>query len=209
MGSVSLYCGDCLDIMPDADAVITDPPYGSNNNCDYSRFSGGLAPHKEQTFDPIVNDDKPFDPTPWLRYDKVIMWGYHHFAKHLPVGTVLVWLKKRDSQFGSVLSDAEIAWQKGGCGVYVFRHIWNGFDRETERGETALHPTQKPVSLFRWCIERLTEPGETVLDPYMGVGSCGRACQQTGRNFIGIEIVQDYFDIAQQRLNEAVQLALI
>ena len=71
-----------------------------------------------------------------------------------------------------------------------------------------IHPTQKPVELFRWCIERVTKPGNTVIDPYMGSGPCGVACVQTGRNFIGIEIDPGYFEIAQQRI-EAAQNEMI
>lgn len=205
MPSVELYHGNCLDIMPGADAVISDPPWGSNTNCDYTRFSGGITEEGRQAFGAIRNDDRPFDPSPWLEYSSVVLWGYQHFAQRLPVGTVLVWLKKRDSQLASVLSDAELAWQKGGQGVYVFRHIWNGFDRESERGERPMHPTQKPIALFRWCIERITEPGDTVIDPYMGSGPCGVACVQTGRNFIGIEIDPGYFDIAKARIEKAQQ----
>jgi len=206
--TVQLYQGDYREIMPQLvdtkiDAIIADPPYGCKNDCDYTRFTGGLAP--AHNYANVVGDDTPFDPAPWLGYPKVILWGYQFFADKVPAGTVLVWLKKRDSQMGTFLSDCELAWQKGGKGVFLFRHIWSGFDRETERGKS-LHPTQKPIALMRWCIERVTKPGATVLDPFMGSGPTGVACVEMGRNFIGIEVEEDYFKIAQKRIAEAEEL---
>jgi len=56
---------------------------------------------------------------------------------------------------------------------------------------------------MKWCIERATEPGQIILDPFMGSGTTGVACVQTGRNFIGIEIDADYFAIAERRIAEA------
>ena len=70
----------------------------------------------------------------------------------------------------------------------------------TERG---LHPTQKPIALLEWLIKTYTNAGETVLDNCMGSGSTGIACMNTGRNFIGIEIDEGYFAIAEKRIAEA------
>lgn len=67
--------------------------------------------------------------------------------------------------------------------------------------ERGLHPNQKPVALLEYLIKTYTKPGDTVLDPYMGSGSTGVACRNTGRKFIGIEIERDYYDIAANRLN--------
>ncbi len=66
------------------------------------------------------------------------------------------------------------------------------------------HPNEKPVGLMRWVLDRLKVPsGATVLDPYMGSGTTGVACVQTGRRFIGVEIDAGYFAIAQRRIEEA------
>lgn len=65
-----------------------------------------------------------------------------------------------------------------------------------------LHETQKPVALLEWLIKTFTEKGETVLDSCMGSGSTGIACINTDRNFIGFELVEDYFLIAKKRLEE-------
>ena len=74
------------------------------------------------------------------------------------------------------------------------------FSRSLDRGA---HPTQKPVALLEYMIRTYTSEGETVLDNYMGSGSTGVACVNTGRNFIGIELDDYYFDVAQQRIEQA------
>lgn len=206
-----LYQGDCLDFMRtldagSVDAVITDPPYGMNLDTDNSRFSGGsfgnMAKRGNGTGTangmPIINDDKPFDPNPFLDFKNVIMWGFNHYAQRLPVGTTLVWIKRLDPAFGSFLSDAELAWQKGGKGVYCMRDL--SMTAETRERK---HPTQKPLPLMRWCIERVSKRGDTIFDPFMGSGTTGVACMQLGRNFIGCEIDPGYFKIAEKRISEA------
>ena len=68
---------------------------------------------------------------------------------------------------------------------------------------TSTHPTQKPVALLEYLIKTYSSPGDTILDNCMGSGSTGVACINTGRNFIGIELDNDYFNIASQRINDA------
>jgi DNA modification methylase len=198
---IDLICGDSktIDIPPDC-AIITDPPYGIANNCNYSRFTNGKKPSRDFG-KPIVNDNKPFDPSMWIQFPYVVLFGFQYFAHILPAGTTLVWVKKRESQLGTFCSDAELAWQKGGKGVYVFTHYWNGFDRASERGQKTLHPTQKPVALMEWIIKRLALPQSTlIVDPYMGSGSTIIAAKNLGYSAIGIEIDQTYFTTAKQRI---------
>ena len=67
-------------------------------------------------------------------------------------------------------------------------------------GKNCFHPTQKPVALLEYLIKTYTNDGDTVLDNCMGSGSTGVACKNTNRNFIGIELNDEYFEIAQQRI---------
>ena len=205
--TVELYLGDCLEVMksiPDksVDAVITDPPYGMNWNGKVTRGKNGTGKEGKTISygKTIANDDKPFDPSPFLKFDKCVLWGFHHFSDRLPTGSVFIWLKRYDTGFGTFLSDADLAWAKGGNGVYCFRDL-------SLQGESKnkLHPTQKPLPLMRWIIERQTNEGDTILDPFMGSGTTGVACVQTGRNFIGIEIDEGYFKIAEKRIADAQQ----
>ena len=211
MTQYTLHLGDCLEYMRgmdagSVDAVITDPPYGMNLDTDNTRFSGGNVASIYKRGNsigtangrPIIGDDKPFDPSPFLDFKRVILWGFNHFAQRLPVGTTLVWVKRLDPAFGSFLSDAELAWMKGGHGVYCMRDL--SLTAETRDRK---HPTQKPLPLMRWCIELITQPGDTIFDPFMGSGTTGVACMQLGRNFIGCEIDQTYFSIAERRIRDA------
>jgi hypothetical protein len=117
-GNIRLIHGDCNTAeLPPATAVATDPPYGRKDTHHYTASMRRAARWK-----PIVGDDQPFDPEPWLRYPKVVLWGYQCFADRLPQGTILVWYKKQP-EWKPFLSDAELAWQKGGRGVYVFRDL--------------------------------------------------------------------------------------
>jgi DNA modification methylase len=207
---VTLILGDCLAHLPiEADAVVSDPPYGMNLDTDNSRFSGGNTASVARRGNGIgtgggkgiIGDDAPFDPSPWLDYPAVVLFGSNHFGQRLPVGTTLVWLKRLDGGFGSFLSDAELAWMKGGHGVYVKRDL-------SMNGETATrcHPCQKPVTLMAWCMERAKVPqGATVLDPYMGSGSTAIACIRTGRKFIGIERDPVHFATAEQRIRRELE----
>ena len=72
------------------------------------------------------------------------------------------------------------------------------------RDKNGLHPTQKPVALLEYLIKTYTNEGDTVLDNCMGSGSTGVACVNTGRNFIGMELDENYFNIAKERI-EAIK----
>jgi site-specific DNA-methyltransferase (adenine-specific) len=198
-----LILGDCRDhlaTLPADAAIVSDPPYGINHDTDYTRFTKGKAGHTDFG-SRIVGDDRPFDPTPWLTFSKVVLFGANCYSDRVPPGTLLVWCKRRDSKTGKFLSDCEVAWRKGGRGVYLFHHYWDGFDRESERGKT-FHPTQKPVALMRWCIERLKlKPDATIVDPYMGSGSTGVAVLQLGFRFIGIECDPTHYATARRRVS--------
>jgi site-specific DNA-methyltransferase (adenine-specific) len=203
--NVTLYLGDCREIVPTLPrpaAVVTDPPYGMKASVDSSRFSGGAASSKARRGkgrdygSGIVGDDEPFDPLPWTRYERVVLWGLNHFPYGLQTGSALVWVKRNDAAFGSFLSDAEIAWKKGGCGVYCFRDL-STYGEALDRH----HPTQKPVPLMEWCIQQVGAPdGGLILDPYMGSGTTGVAAVRMGHGFTGIEISETYFDTACRRI---------
>ncbi len=208
---ITLYYADCRDILPllepgSVDLVLTDPPYGMNNDTDYTRFSGG---HRDSIAKrgmgrnygaPIVGDDMPFDPSPWMSFPAAILWGANHYWSRLPVGATLVWIKRNDDAFGSFLSDAELAWEKGGCGVFCRRDLsMNAHTRERQ------HPNQKPLGLMHWCLERHPS-APVILDPFCGSGTTLRAAKDLGRRCIGIEIEERYCEIAAQRLRQEVLL---
>jgi len=212
IGLAALYLGDCKEIAPTLErpeAVITDPPYGMANDCDYTRFSGGTSKRGKATrHNAIHGDAHAADPSWMADYPAAVIFGMNHFPQTLQPGSALIWDKRNVGAEGSFLSDAEIAWMKGGCGVYIFRHVFAGSGRAIDAGidpyAKAIHPTQKPVALMRWCIERAkVPPGGTILDPYMGSGTTGVAAVEMRHPFIGIEIDPTYFDIACRRIEQA------
>lgn len=147
----------------------------------------------------IHGDDQPFDPRPWLRFPRVALFGYQFFSDKLPRGgTLLIWDKQQ-----TWLSHGEACWVNHGKGLYIHRHRWSGANRETEHGQH-YHPTQKPVAVMRWVLEKLKLKGQgTIVDPYMGAGATGVAAVQLGFNFVGVEIDAEYFQIAKRRIEEA------
>lgn len=202
---MTIYHGDSLEIAPKikADSVVADPPYGiawkSNQ-----RFSGGNSRRGAGTKHRLIaRDDEPFDPTPWLSYENVILWGANHFWGSLPRGSALVWLKRNDHALGSFLSDAEIAYFSSGSGVYVYRHVFAGSQRALEAGRGpyagSAHSTQKPVGLMSWCLGKLKNPG-VVLDPFMGSGTTLVAARDLGIECVGIDIDEKHCETAKQRL---------
>ena len=205
--TVTIYHADCLGIaLSRVDtAVVTDPPYGMQWDTDGSRFSRGPNASAESLKHgaansrvwgaPITGDATRFDPSTWLAFDEVILWGANHYAQSLPVGTTLVWIKRKDGAFGTFLSDAEIAWRKGGHGVYCRRALGN-------ESVNRLHPNQKPLEIMRWCVEMTT--AQTILDPYCGSGTTLRAAKDLGRKAIGIEIEERYCEIAAKRCAQEV-----
>ena len=207
---ITIYHGDCREILPHlppVDLVLTDPPYGIALNTDNSRFSGGTAGNMAKCGNgigpaqgkPIANDERPFDPSFLVSVGKSqIIWGWNHYPDKLPRGACLVWLKRYDEAFGSFLSDAETAWMSKGHGVYCRRDLSNN----AIANERA-HPTQKPLSLMKWCLE-FFPLAETILDPFMGSGTTLRAAKDLGRKAIGIEIEEKYCEVAARRLSQEV-----
>jgi len=204
-GSVQLYCGDCLEILPHlggVDAVVTDPPYGLK--------WGGTGFKKQPKLNNLEVakwDLKPADSL--IRFvskfaKSAVIWGGNYFAEALGNFTSpLIWDKKTGK---NTFADGELAWTSKRRGTLrIFRHQWCGCFKDSERGERNKHPTQKPVAVMAWSMEQIgVGIGETVLDPFMGSGTTGVACVRTGRKFIGIELDKGYFEIAKQRIEKAI-----
>jgi DNA modification methylase len=196
---ITIYHGDCRELIGslDANVVVTDPPYGIAHPTDYLRRGrSNLA--RCSDYPKVHGDDKPFDPEPLLHFP-AILWGANHYASRLPDSSGwLVWDKLRGDDLDQ--SRAELAWSSCHRGVRLFTHRWDGFLRQTERGEN-YHPTQKPVALMTWVLS-FTEG--TILDPYMGSGPVLVAAALAGRRAIGIEIEEKYCEIAAKRLGQRV-----
>lgn len=208
---ITIYCGDAAEIVPSLGtdwALVTDPPYGISLSTHYGggiRRGAYAVPGKN--YAAVHGDDQPFDPEPYLAYPFALLWGAEHYARRLPEtgGRWLVWDKRCGVIPERTQGDCEIAWCSVDGVTRVFRHVWDGMVKDSERGISRQHPTQKPIVLMQWCIA--FEPtGLPVLDPFMGSGTTLRAAKNLGRRAIGIEINEEYCEIAVKRLAQGVLL---
>jgi len=202
IGNATLYLGDCAEILStlDAvDAVITDPPYGINENSKKVASRGNMAKPKDYgEFD----WDKSPPPDELIELIRTkgkyqAFFGGNYFTLP-PTSCWLVWDKLNgDNDF----ADCELAWTNWSKAVRRLQWRWNGMIRQGN--EERYHPTQKPLEVMKWVID-LCPKSETILDPFMGSGTTGVAAIQMGKKFIGIERESKYFDIACKRLELAV-----
>lgn len=200
--SVTIFHADCRDILPHlpkVDLVLTDPPYGigyvhgaeTGRRTTASRFNNM----------PIIGDDRPFDPSAWLAFSLVILWGANHYANKLPNSKGWLCWDKRDGSVVNDQSDCEFAWTSFLTSARLYHHTWDGFRRGPEQGIPRVHPTQKPIALMKWCLG-FAPDSQTILDPFMGSGTTLVAAQSLGRKSIGIEIEERYCQIAVERLRQ-------
>lgn len=203
-GRVTLYCGDCLDILPQleagsVDAVVTDPPYGIGFNYESHDDS------EEEWFIlmdrvvPLCKRIAKFVIMPVCRLDRMGWW----YTNHSP-SWVIAWYKGSPghrSHIGFQDWEAHLTFGKPPKPMHDYFHTRCGF-------EIKGHPCPKPVAWAQWLIERAVLNGGSILDPFMGSGTTGVACVKTGRRFIGIEMEPKYFEIAKRRIKEELEANL-
>lgn len=195
IGRARLICADCREVLPTlpkVDAVVTDPPYGLGG-----KMQGGTWADKEAFKDmPVWDAEAPALATLLDIVglsSRCVMWGGNYYGLP-PSRAWLVWDK---ANAVPTMADVELAWTNLDRPAKRF----NGLVGRVEYG----HPTQKPLDLMKWTIAQVehTGPANTILDPFMGSGTTGVAAVQMGRDFIGIEREERYFDIACKRIEQA------
>ena len=189
---------EILPTLDKVDAVITDPPYGINENSKKVASRGKLAKAKDYgDFD----WDKSPPPNELIELIRTkakhqAFFGGNYFTLP-PTSCWLVWDKLNgDNDF----ADCELCWTNWSKAVRRLQWRWNGMIRQGN--EERFHPTQKPLEVMKWVIT-LCPKSDTILDPFMGSGTTGVAAIQMGRKFIGIEREPKYFDIACERIEAA------
>ena len=226
MSEIELSQGDCLELMkgiPDGsvDAIITDPPYNiSRDNNFHTMGRAGID---------FGEWDKGFDLTTWIgiaqptlkKGGNIIIFNdwknLSYIAESLESNGFIIkdlirWKKtnamprNRDRRF---ITDYEVAiWavKKGGkwtfnrlSDTYEIPEITGGLTPRSEKLNGG-HKTQKPIYVMEWLLERLTEVDDIILDPFMGSGSTGIACKNLNRSFIGMELGENYFNMAKERI---------
>ena len=223
---INLLKGDCLELLKtleneSIDALITDPPYNiARDNNFTSMGRAGID---------FGDWDKGFNLISWLpiAIEKLKKGGniiiFTSWKNTTPIIKELEKInceakdmirveksnpmpRNRDRRF---VTDYEIAiWAVKKGAKWTFNRQLETYERpliktkvtpKSEKIEKG-HPTQKNIETMEWLIERLTNEGDIVLDPFMGSGTTGVACQNLNRDFIGCELSDEYFEMAQKRL---------
>ena len=226
---VTLIQGDCLEVMKDipdksVDAVITDPPYKlSSGGHDYPE---GMCHHFDKLWG-YSNDGKLFDVPNFEDWIPIIFDISKPSSEFFMMvndkniqGALNIATQNKYRLHNVIVWDKQIKiankWFMKQCEFILY--FWKGLAKNINNMGTSqlfsmnpgnigskVHPSEKPINLMKMIIENATSEGDTILDPFMGSGTTGVACVQTGRNFIGIEIDPTYFAIAEKRIHEAEQ----
>lgn len=221
IGPATLYLGDCRDILPTlapVDAVITDPPYG--DAATHAGHLGGVTLRdgtpagQALGFAGITESEAVEMASAWVSLSKswVVFTSEWKFVKALDDAGLLVrfgiW-RKPDGAPQFTGDRPGMGWEAVAICHRPGKKKWNGGGKHAfwsypKGGGKTNHPTEKPIFLFTDFVCDFTNPGDVVLDPFMGSGTTGVAAIQEGRSFIGIEREPKYFDIACKRIALAV-----
>ena len=198
---IELHNVDCLPFMKQCedkqfDLAIVDPPYGlgidGNKEQRWPDGSIKRKAHEIKGWDEAIPNKEYFDELKRISKNQIV-WGANYFTEFLePTKAWVFWYK---GQQGLTMSDGEMAWtslKKVTRMVNIHRtHIWQ---------EKPMHPTQKPVKLYKWLLKNYAEEGQTIFDSHLGSGSIAIACDELGFDLTACEIDKDYFDKANKRL---------
>lgn len=206
------YNMDCMDGMrefPDNyfDLAIVDPPYGGVTQGGYmnNKVSGGIAKNRNDYILNLWEQDAPgevyFDELFRVSKNQII-WGGNYFVEEIRRNSQcwLVWGKQKPN--GIKYADFEIAWTSFDKAARIFRFTWNGMlQGDMKNKEYKIHPTQKPVALYKWILSNYASPGDKILDTHVGSASSLIACYDLGFDFVGFEIDKEYYKLASERLD--------
>jgi len=196
---------DCMEGMaryPDKyfDLAIVDPPYGIGED-------GGDKKRATKSIKTPIYNKKNWDSKPpkieyfneLLRVSKnQIIWGANHFINNIPYNSScwIVWDKDNTGDF----ADAELAYTSFKSAVRIFKFRWNGMLQQNMKyKEQRIHPTQKPVALYKWLLQNYAKQGDKILDTHLGSGSSRIAAYEIGFDFTAFELDKEYFETQEKR----------
>lgn len=205
---IELHNIDCMEYMatlPDKafELAIVDPPYFSEyGQKNYTGNDVSTTGVKRQTsairYWCVPNADY-FTELCRVSVNQII-WGYNYYAKYIPSTGVIVWDKKNED---STFSKCELAGHSFGIRVDKFDYRWNGMlQGDMKNKEQRIHPTQKPVALYKWLLKNYAKQGDRILDTHLGSGSIAIACHDTGFDLVGCELDTDYYEAAKKRVTQ-------
>jgi site-specific DNA-methyltransferase (adenine-specific) len=220
MGIIELYNEDCMSLMaryPDKqfDWAIVDPPYGIGFDGRHKPTQGKSG--KSNTFNKETilykkggwDNSRP-EPEYFAELQRIsknqIVWGGNYFADLLPPKKGWIfWDKKITNANNTNFSDGELAWTSFDCILRRFAYDWIGFGYlNNPQNEKKIHPTQKPVALYKWLLHNYAKEGDKILDTHLGSGSIAIACHDYGFDLVASEIDKEYFDAAMKRYSNHI-----
>ena len=183
------------------DLAIVDPPYGIGDV--FIPFSTGVVKGKLERTHKVMSWDKEIPTSKYFKELKrvsknQIIWGANYFNCFDPGGAV-VWYKNNGAQTLSQCEIASLSFKK--CVDYIFIQQIRGFVQKIK----TIHPTQKPVILYKWLLKNYAKPGYRILDTHLGSGSSRIAAHDMGFDFEGYEIDKDYFDAQEKRFQNHIK----
>ena len=192
------------------DLAIVDPPYGigaDNKNSVQklqSKKSSALSNnYGNQRWDSKIPDDLYFKELFRVSKNQII-WGANYFGL---IGGYIYWRKNVTMP---TYSSGELAYCSLINKIEEFEFTWHGMiQNDMSNKETRIHPTQKPVQLYKWLLKNYVKPDFKIIDTHLGSGSSAIAAYDFGCDFVGCEIDKDYFDASVKRFeNYKLQLKL-
>jgi len=216
MNNVVHNC-DCMDIMktkPDKffDLAIVDPPYGigAGKGTEIYLSNNGKQDWKGKkkndntiygNWDNVIPEKKYFQELFRISKNQII-WGGNYFIENLYNSKGwIVWNKLNGNSF---FADGELAWTSFKTKLRIFNYLSCGFMGSHKNRGKRIHPTQKPVALYKWLLQNYAKPGWKIFDSHVGSGSIRIACYDLGFDFVGCEIDPDYWQAQEERFQNHI-----
>ena len=198
-GNILMIHGDNMEIMKhikdgEIDLSCVDPPYGIEINMNMGRRAGQVKDHDDKTWDDQAPPHVYFEELMRVSNNQII-WGGNYF--HLPLTKAWVFWDKLVPE-GVSFADGELAWTSFDKTLVKVTVPYSGF----VGSEGKIHPTQKPVALYKWLLTKYAKPGQTILDTHGGSGSIAIACHDLGFDLTWMELDADYYEAALERYQE-------
>ncbi|MEY3501831.1 MAG: Flavobacterium phage vB FspS snork6 [Bacteroidota bacterium] len=181
------------------DIAVVDPPYGVIEESKKTGFKGN-------SYDK-THSSKDWDIKPTTEYFKElkrvskhqVIWGFQYFMEEMEsTKSIIIWDKMNGDNF---MNDCELAWTNCKGNNNLFKHAYIGrYNPEPIR----IHPTQKPVALYKWILDKYAKQGDKILDTHLGSGSIAIACHDYKYDLTACELDKEYFDKAMERINNHV-----
>jgi site-specific DNA-methyltransferase (adenine-specific) len=184
------------------DLAIVDPPYGidadvknSTNKMQTKKSAAKSKKYGSQLWDSDIPTDDYFDELKRVSKRQII-WGANYFGL---VGGMIYWHKNVTMP---TYSTGELAWVSWLNKLDFVNISWHGMiQQDMSNKETRIHPTQKPVALYKWLLDKYAKQGDKILDTHLGSGSIAIACHDYKFDLTACELDKEYFDKAMQRIN--------